>query len=153
MLFRSTLEVASLGEMVAESRRGSDRSRKNYFGLYPFRWQSDWQDSFQALHCQGQIKVAPILKTLIFNRDPEAVLKWINQITTWGFERLIPAHLEAPIQTDPHHLLAAFDFLKPQDSSPTPLESLATADTQLLRDIDQVLVKVGIAQSSSHHNN
>lgn len=148
----STLDVANLGQMVAESRRSGDRSRKNYFGLYPFRWQPDWQDSFQALHRQGQITVAPVLKTLIFNRDPEAVLHWVSQIATWQFEHLIPAHLDAPIQSDPQQLLRAFNFLKPQEAASSPLDALATADTQLLRNIDKTLVKSGIAQPSDRPN-
>ncbi len=149
----STLTVANLREMVVEARQASDRSRQNYFGLYPFRWQPDWQDSFQALHRQGQISVAPILKTLIFNRDPEAVLTWAKQMATWQFEQIIPAHLDAPIKANPQQLLAAFDFLRAESASATGLASLAAADTQLLRDIDRALINSGIAQPGTATKN
>lgn len=42
----STLDVATTGEMIREAKDAPDRSRQNYFGLYPFRWQPDWPQSF-----------------------------------------------------------------------------------------------------------
>jgi len=144
----STLEVATTREMLQEAQAASDRSRKNYFGLYPFRWQPGWQDSFQALHNQGQIVVAPILKTLIFNRGPAEVLTWARQVATWQFERIIPAHLEAPVAATPQPFLAAFEFLQSPSSSAIAYKNLADEDAQLLRDIDAALLKRGIARPS-----
>jgi hypothetical protein len=141
----STLEVATTGEMLKEARLAPDRSRQNYFGLYPFRWQPGWQDSFRALHNQGQVAVAPILKTLIFNRGPAEVLDWAKGVATWQFERIIPAHLEAPVTATPHQFLAAFDFLQSGSSAGSQPPPLIAADMQLLRDIDAALLKRGIS--------
>jgi hypothetical protein len=141
----STLEVATTGEMLKEARLAPDRSRQNYFGLYPFRWQPGWTDSFRALHNQGQVAVAPILKTLIFNRGPAEVLAWAKGVATWQFERIIPAHLEAPVTATPQQFLAAFDFLQPGPSSASHPPPLIAADMQLLRDIDAALLKRGIS--------
>lgn len=140
----STLDVATTGEMIREAKDAPDRSRQNYFGLYPFRWQPDWPQSFRALHNQGKLSVAPILKTLIFNRDPAAVLSWAKRVATWQFERIIPAHLEAPIAATPQSFLAAFDFLQAAgDGSET---GLSERDRQLLKDIDAALIKRGISR-------
>ena len=144
----STLAVANLPTMLAAARQAPDRSRRNYFGCYPFDWQPGWTESFQALHQQGQISVAPILKDLIFNRGPATVMAWAGQVATWQFEQIIPAHLAAPVTATPKDFLAAFAFLQPQ---PNPahhcdLDPIRSADSQLLRDIDQLLVKGGIAQ-------
>jgi hypothetical protein len=92
--------------------------------------------------------VAPILKDLIFNRGPATVMAWAGQVATWQFEQIIPAHLAAPVTATPKDFLAAFAFLQPQ---PNPahhcdLDPIRSADSQLLRDIDQLLVKGGIAQ-------
>jgi len=141
----STLEVATTGEMFREAKQAPDRSRQNYFGLYPFRWQPNWSASFQALHNQGKLSVAPILKTLIFNRGPQEVLTWAKQVATWQFERVIPAHLDAPIAANPAQFLAAFDFLQPSLAQAHPLSE---ADTQLLRDIDVGLTQRGISRPS-----
>ena len=146
----STLAVASLPVMLTAARQAPDRSRRNYFGYYPFDWQPGWTESFQALGQRGQIRVAPILKDLIFNRGPAAVITWAGQVATWQFDQIIPAHLAAPITATPTDFLAAFDFLQSQpqkDHTPQNyFDDLRSADSQLLRDIDQLLVKRGIAQ-------
>ena len=144
----STLAVANLPAMLAAARQAPDRSRRNYFGYYPFDWQPGWPESFQALHQQGQIRVAPILKYLIFNRGPAVVRAWADQVAAWQFEQIIPAHLAAPVTATPPDFLAAFDFLQPGKNHTHQhyLDDLRSADSQLLRDIDQLLVKGGIAQ-------
>jgi hypothetical protein len=97
------------------------------------------------LHNQGKLSVAPILKTLIFNRGPKEVMDWAKQVATWQFERVIPAHLEAPIAAGPQQFLAAFDFLQP---GAVPHSPMTDADTQLLRDIDAGLTQRGISRPS-----
>ncbi|HIK45383.1 MAG TPA: DUF4336 domain-containing protein [Leptolyngbyaceae cyanobacterium M65_K2018_010] len=144
----STLAVATLPEMIQTAQQAPDRSRKNYLGCYPFRWQPGWQDSFQALHNQGRLAVAPILKELIFNRGPEEVLAWVNHVATWQFERIIPAHLEAPVPATPDQFRAAFEFLKGEPLAPAAANPLVEKDTQLLRDLEAGLRKRGIALPS-----
>ncbi|WP_035984545.1 DUF4336 domain-containing protein [Leptolyngbya sp. KIOST-1] len=140
----STLEVATTGEMFKEARQAPVRSRRHYFGLYPFRWRADWPQSFQALHNRGQLQVAPILQTLIFNRGPQEVLDWAKTVATWKFERIIPAHLAAPIAATPEQFLAAFEFLY---AEPTPAAgSLPNADFDLLRQIEALLLSRGISR-------
>jgi len=141
----ATLDVAETGEMFSQARLSPDRSRKNYFGLYPFRWQAGWQQSFEALHGGGRLLVAPILQTLIFNRGPDEVLQWAQWVATWQFERVIPAHLDAPVKADPASFLAAFQFLKGEAADGNGNRSLPETDFQLLNDIEASLLKRGIA--------
>jgi hypothetical protein len=140
----STLAVAETGEMLKSARSAPDRSRKNYFGFYPFRWQPGWQVSFEALHGGGRLVVAPILQTLIFNRGPDAVLQWAKWVATWQFERIIPAHLDAPVAAGPQAWLAAFQFLN-GDMEANGSRQLPDADFQLLREIEASLLKRGVA--------
>jgi hypothetical protein len=143
----STLDIATTGEMLKEARQSPDRSRRNYFGLYPFRWQPNWPDSFQALHQGGKLQVAPILQTLIFNRGPQAVLDWARQVSTWQFERILPGHLKAPIAATPQQFLETFEFLRAAEETAAgdSAQTLPAADLQLLRDIEQGLLRRGIA--------
>lgn len=141
----STLDVATTGEMLKEAKQAPVRSRKHYFGLYPFRWRSDWPQSFAALHNGGRLQVAPILKTLIFNRGPEEVLTWAKTVASWQFERIIPAHLEAPIAAGPEQFLAAFNFLK-IDLTGESTRSLPAADFELLQQIEALLLSRGISR-------
>jgi hypothetical protein len=106
------LDIPPLGEVVKAAQRSPDRSKKNYFGLYPFHWQADWYASFEKLRQDGRLIVAPILQTLIFNRGPEAVLAWVDKIAEWNFEQVIPGHFSAPVAATPAELRHAFDFLR-----------------------------------------
>ena len=108
----STLDVPKLGKVLKDARRSPDKSKKNYFGLYPFDWRSDWQNSFELLRKEGRLMVAPILQTLIFNRGPERVLDWVDRIAQWDFEQVIPCHFSAPVKAGPAEFKAAFEFLR-----------------------------------------
>ena len=136
------LEVPSLGEALREARNAPDRSRQAYFGLYPFRWQSDWENSFWALYGEGRPFVAPVLQTLIFNRDVTAVLAWVDQVTQWHFERIIPCHLEAPLEISKDEFRTVFDFLRPEPAQGH--RALPEEDFRFLRDLEANLVRQGI---------
>jgi len=138
----SALDVPALGEAIREARSAPDRSRKAYFGLYPFRWQENWWKSFQALHGEGRPFVAPVLQTLIFNRDGQQVLDWVDQVAQWHLERVVPCHLDAPIEMGRAAFRAAFEFLR-EDSTPRD-RPLPAEDFEFLQDLEMGLVKRGI---------
>ncbi|MEB3233021.1 MAG: DUF4336 domain-containing protein, partial [Leptolyngbyaceae bacterium] len=106
------IDVPPLGELLRDARLGGDRSRQGYFGLYPFRWDDDWQKSFDALSGNGRLLVAPVLQQLILNRDPKTVLRWADTIAQWDFQRLISCHFDAPVMTTPQAFRQAFAFLE-----------------------------------------
>lgn len=137
----NALDTVPLGQAFRESLRVGDRSRRAFYGIYPFRWKPTWQQSFEALRGNGRPFVAPILQTLILNRDPEATLAWVDQVAQLDFERIIPAHLDAPLEVGPEVFRKAFDFLKPEGDRTT---FLPEADFELLREIDAGLSKRGI---------
>ena len=110
------LEVSPLKQMLKDAAKSPDRSKKNYFGLYPFDWQPNWYDSFEQLRADGKLIVAPILQTLIFNRGPQAALGWADRIAQWNFTQVIPAHFSAPIEATSADFRQAFDFLERPDS-------------------------------------
>ncbi|MEM9007123.1 MAG: DUF4336 domain-containing protein [Cyanobacteria bacterium P01_F01_bin.86] len=143
----SALAVPTLGEALREARNAPDRSRKAYFGLYPFRWQPHWEKSFQALHHEARPFVAPVLQTLIFNRDVIQVMNWVEQVTQWGFEQVIPCHLEAPLKMRKDEFRAAFEFLNPDSLQNKP--HVMVEDFQFLRDLEANLVRRGITPPAS----
>ncbi|MGB0563153.1 MAG: DUF4336 domain-containing protein [Spirulinaceae cyanobacterium] len=134
----STLETIELPIAWQAAQAAPDRSRPAYWGLYPFKWQPDWHDSFTALHQDGQLIVAPILQTLILNRAPATVQQWCARVAQWPFEQIIPAHFTAPIAASSNDWRQAFTFLHRNVSrNDTQFEQ----DTQVLRAIDAGLVK------------
>jgi len=127
----NALEVLEWREALKKAKRAPERSKKAYFGFYPFRWQPNWKASFDRLQGNGRLLVAPILQTLILNRAPRETIKWANLLVSWHFERLIPCHFQAPLQVSPREFRQAFSFLEQEElpinqpSYPLPEEDLA----------------------------
>jgi hypothetical protein len=143
----SAVETIPLGQALRDVRRAPDRSPKAYFGLFPFQWKKDWQRSFDALCGGGRLFVAPILQTLILNRAPQETLDWAYHLSTWNFQRIVPCHFDAPIETTPQQFRQAFSFLEQKPSTDENLLNhgkLPEEDFELLREIDSALNKRGI---------
>ncbi|MGJ5675928.1 MAG: DUF4336 domain-containing protein [Nostochopsis sp.] len=136
----SALEVIGTGQVLRHALGAPDRSKKAYFGLFPFKW-NDWQQSFHTLRKDGRLFVAPILRTLILNRDPEETIKWANRVASWNFLRIIPCHLDSPIDATPSQFRQAFSFLEKTENS---LESLPGEDLEFLNELSQGLCDRGI---------
>ncbi len=139
----SAADIAGLVAVFQAAAQAPDRSRRNYFGLFPFQWRSDWRQSFEALRGEGRLFVAPILQRLIMNRDPQQVIDWADRVAQWGFEQIVPCHLAAPVVASPQDFRAAFAFLEKQ-----PLQAgdfpLPEADFQLLRELEDGLNRARI---------
>eukprot|EP00899_Mesostigma_viride_P023852 jgi/Mesvir1/4651/Mv03466-RA.1 len=74
-------------------------------------WQPDvWKDSFATIAMK--LLSPPILQVLVYKRDPESVLAWVDKMASWPFVRIIPAHLQAPIKAEPKDLRRAFAWLE-----------------------------------------
>ena len=143
MYFRSSvLEIPKWSETFINAFKSPNKSKYAYFGLYPFQWQDNWQDSFNKLRGNGRLLVAPILQTLILNRAPQATLNWADRIATWNFNRLIPCHFDSPLEVTPQEFRQAFSFLEKYPAKVT--NSLPKEDFQLLKNIDKVLCKPGL---------
>jgi hypothetical protein len=136
----SALEVIGTGQVFRHALEAPDRSKKAYFGLFPFKW-NNWQQSFYRLRKDGRLFVAPILQTLILNRDPEETIKWANLVASWDFVRIIPCHLDSPIDATTSQFRQAFSFLEKTEN---PLESLPGEDLEFLNELSQGLCDRGI---------
>ena len=138
MYFQPTvLSVPRWKKVFADAFKAPDKSKKNYFGLYPFRWREDWQQCFNALSNNGRLFVAPILQTLILNRAPEDVLQWADAIALWDFQLIIPCHFTAPIRAKSEEFRQAFTFLESSNNTyPLPKNEF-----QILQDVDKILLK------------
>lgn len=135
----SVLGIPRWGQVFRNALTASDRSKKGYFGLFPFKWNPDWKRSFDALRGDGRIFVAPILQTLILNRAPQETIDWANKVASWDFQWIIPCHFDAPLKAQPSQFRQAFSFLEKQ-SAVSALED----DFKLLKTIDAGLSKFGI---------
>ncbi|MEG3938224.1 DUF4336 domain-containing protein [Microcoleus sp. S36b_A3] len=141
MYFRpSVLEVPPWSGVFDRAIKAPERSRKAYFGLYPFQWKPGWARSFEALRGGGRLLVAPVLQALILNRAPRETLDWADRVASWDFERIVPCHFDRAIDSRPREFRQAFSFLEKY----SPVNSLPEDDLKLLRDIDAGLNKTGL---------
>lgn len=147
----SALEIMGTWRSLQDALKAPDRSRKAFFGWFPFKWKQNWKRSFDALRGDGRLFVAPILQTLILNRAPQETLDWADQIAGWDFQHIIPCHLDSPIPANSHQFRQAFAFLKKQPDSSSLAHSLTNGnsalpdeDFEFLREIDKTLSKRGI---------
>jgi hypothetical protein len=138
----SALDISDLGPAWNDAKQAGNLASRAYFGLYPFRWKSGWEASFESLSAGGRLFVAPILQQLILNRDPQQVLDWADRVMKWPFTRIIGCHLDAPIVAGPIEFRQAFSFLEHHSLFPT--QTLPEADFQLLRDIETQLLNLRI---------
>jgi hypothetical protein len=132
----SVLEILQWGEAISAAFTSADRSPQNYFGLYPFRWRAGWEKSFEDLHGDGRLFVAPILQNLILNRAPQSTIDWANRIAQWDFYQIIPCHFDAPIVADSQQFRSAFNFLEYPHPHPAKLPE---SDLQLMQKIERIL--------------
>jgi hypothetical protein len=132
----NVLKIAPWGKVFSDAIQAPDRSKKAFFGLYPFRWENNWQYSFKILRREGNLLVAPILQKLILNRNSTETLDWVYQVSKWNFERIIPCHFEEVIKTNPYQFRLAFTFFEKEFYPPQ--------DLQLLDQINQSLNNLGI---------
>ncbi len=132
----NVLKIANWGKVILDAINAPDRSKKAYFGLYPFEWEKNWEYSFKILRREGNLLVAPILQKLILNRNSTETLNWVYEVAKWNFESIIPCHFSAPIKANSYQFRQAFTFFE-KDFYPEE-------DLQILNKIDQSLNKLGI---------
>ena len=143
----SVLEVPTWSEVWRDAEKAPERSRKAYFGFFPFQWRENWQDSFDILRGNGRVFVAPILQSLILNRAPQETINWADKVANWDFKWIIPCHFDAPIKAEPQQFRQAFAFLEKQPVGGLVSNNsylLPEDDFKLLRDIDAGLNKLGL---------
>jgi hypothetical protein len=145
------LKPVPWGKVLQNALKAPDRSKRAYWGLYPFQWQPDWQQSFDALCGDGRPFVAPILQLLILDHAPAKVTAWANQIASWQFDQIIPAHFSVPIAATPQQFRQIFTVLEPPLAETTifgnPLRPLPESDVEFIKKLEETLDKRGITSS------
>ncbi len=145
----SMLEIIKWSEVFRNALKAPERSKKAYFGLYPFKWKPDWKQSFDALRGDGRLFAAPILQTLILNRAPQETINWANKVASWDFQWIISCHFDVPIKAEPQQFRQAFSFLEKYPAVSAGVFSsssypLPEEDFKILRELDEGLSKFGI---------
>ena len=80
-------------------------------GWFPVTWGDDEEEDFQVFSAGGKPTVLPIIQ-IILSRGPEEMRRWLGIVTKWDFKRVVPMHLDAPLDITPSEFEDAFLFLK-----------------------------------------
>ncbi|MBD2150210.1 DUF4336 domain-containing protein [Pseudanabaena sp. FACHB-1277] len=132
------LETVPFWQAIADIAKAPERSPKAFWGLFPFKWRDDWYQSFEKLRGNGRIFVAPILQTLILNRDPQKVIAWADRVASWNFKMIVPCHFDNAIAATPKDFRQAFNFLEKSPAA-TTLPNLPEEDFTVLKQINSLL--------------
>jgi Domain of unknown function (DUF4336) len=145
MYFRpGSLNIISWKEVFINATRAVEKSQKSYFGLFPFQWAENWQESFKKLRNDGKLLVAPVLQILILNRDKTKVLNAVEKVSQWEFKTIISCHLDAPINSNSEEFKQAFAFFQSSE-----VNTLPEKDLQILQQLNHRLQKTGILPPES----
>ncbi len=97
----SQLEIPPLSEVFRNSFKPGLRNSKAHFGIFPFSWNSGWEDSAKDLVGEKRplIQIAPVIQRLVFPRARDSFVDWLDQLQKLrGLKWLISAHFNAPVE-------------------------------------------------------
>ena len=126
-----------------------------------FVWRDSYKSTFQNL--SEKVIVAPILQALVFNKRPTTVANWVKKVSSWGFDKFIPCHFDAPVKATGRDIRLAFasfldedlaDLGSPQLSSAldnvVPTRALRSSynkdDMKILNTLDTIVVASGVVK-------
>jgi hypothetical protein len=84
-------------------------------GWMPYSWKSPEAEleTFDAFSANGRPTVYPIIQILLSRGNSgEDTQRWVDTVQQWDFERVIPAHLDAPLAMGPKEFAETFDFVR-----------------------------------------
>ena len=129
VLFGLLFQPTAVSVKVNPLKIGSDL-------LDSFTWDPSWKKSFEAL-CAKPLFVPPILQVLAFPRRRDDVRRWAEGVAQWDFERIIPSHLDGPINVGPKEFAEAVEIALTTDGYSqfgSDIDTLAAVE-KLSRDI------------------
>ena len=97
----SKLQIPSLNYVFKHSFKKGLRNKKSHFGIYPFLWDKDWEESKALIIGDNspKIQIAPVLQRLIFPRSKELLSSWLNEVKNFkDMKYLISAHYSSPLK-------------------------------------------------------
>lgn len=104
---------------------------------FELEWASGYLDDFEAI--AEKPFTAPILRYLVYSKNPAAVIDWVERCAAFDFERVIPAHYSAPLAINPQEFSEVFDFLRKDKAG----FELSESSSKLLKDINGFLADNG----------
>jgi hypothetical protein len=84
-------------------------------GWMPYTWKGPEAEleTFGAFSANGRPTPYPIIQIILSRGNSgEDLQRWVDTVQQWDFERVIPAHLDAPLAIGPKEFAETFDFVR-----------------------------------------
>jgi len=134
----SSVADAGLGPILAALKTPS--FELGWGGWQPFKWDEESEvKSFEAFSANGKPTILPIIQ-IIISRAPEATQEWVDTVSGWDFERVVPAHLDAPLAIGPAQFAETFAFLRKGRNE----VRFCDEDVALLRNLEAGLLRFSV---------
>jgi len=94
----------------------------------------------------GRLTVSPVLRVLVFGKIRSSVEEWTEKIMKWPFDKIIPAHFDAPVRAGPDDVRNALTCLIRGRA-----DGVHEADLKNLRVINRLLRSLGIVKEEEEY--
>jgi len=84
-------------------------------GWLPFSWRDPESElkAFEAFSGNGKPTILPIIQIILSRGDSgKATLEWVDKVKHWDFERVVPAHLDAPLAIGPQEFAETYNYIR-----------------------------------------
>jgi hypothetical protein len=114
-------------------------------GWQPVSWKGTEDAAFDAFSAGGKATVLPIIEIILSRGDNGAeARRWVDKVTRWDFERVVPAHLDAELNIGKEEFRAAFDFLYEGKNK----VRFCDEDARFLREAEEGFLNFSVYKSS-----
>jgi hypothetical protein len=115
LLFNFFIPGSSTADIGLTPLLGLDpRFELGWGGWQPFTWRPEAEEkSFEVYSANGKPTLFPIIQ-IILNRGVAdgSLRRWVETVQSWDFERVVPAHLDAPLAIGPREFAEPFGFAR-----------------------------------------
>ncbi len=134
----TNLSIPPLLEVLNNAFKPGLRNRKSHFGIYPFKWENNWESSAMTIIGKNRplIQIAPVLERLVFPRAKELFINWLDEVSSKKKMRwLISSHFSEIVSftSGDVNTLKRKILAKPWPSQKGNWSFLSWLDTKLLK--------------------
>lgn len=115
LLFNFFFPGAAIANLGIEPLLALRPYKLGWGGWKPFQWKSEEDElkSFQTYSKGGKPTIFPIIQIILARGNSgQATQEWVDKVSQWDFNRVIPAHLDAPLAMGPAEFRSNFDFIR-----------------------------------------
>ncbi len=135
------LQIPKISLIFTNSFRKGMRNPRSHFGIYPFAWDKEWEDSVKLLIGKKEplLQVPPVLEQLVFPRGQSMYLKWLKKLSKLrGIKCLMSSHFSPMVSFTPSKIQALINDLSNKKWGS------GTDNYKFLKSLDNALLKAGV---------